>query len=101
VILMRRRLLEEAKVVAAGGEPKGLIRDPEQNHCVRLPIIDRERFTVGYSMEDVKEGRVPPTIYPQSFIFQAGQPQEITWAYRAAMGMDRLPQPVRADGPLR
>jgi 5,5'-dehydrodivanillate O-demethylase oxygenase subunit len=101
VILMRRRLLEEAKVVAAGGEPKGLIRDPEQNGCVRLPIIDRERFTVGYSMEDVREGRIPPNVYSRSFIFQAGQPEEITRAYHAAMGMDRLPQPVRADGPSR
>jgi 5,5'-dehydrodivanillate O-demethylase len=89
VILMRRRLLEEAKVVGAGGEPKGLVRDPAQNDCVRLPIIDRERFVVGYSLEDVKEGRVPPSIYARSFIFQAGQPEEITRAYHAAMGMDR------------
>ena len=89
VILMRRRLLEEAKTVSEGGEPKGLIRDPAQNDCVRLPIIDRERFVVGYSLEDVREGRVPPSIYARSFIFQAGQPEEITRAYHAAMGMDR------------
>ena len=101
VILMRRRLLEEAKVVASGGEPKGLIRDPEHNACVRLPIIDRERFTVGYSLEDVREGRVPPNVCPQSFIFQAGQPEEITRAYRAAMGLDRLIEPSRANGPAR
>jgi 5,5'-dehydrodivanillate O-demethylase len=89
VILMRRRLLEEAKKVADGGEPLGLIRDAEQNACVRLPIIDRERFTVGYSLEDVKEGRVPPSVYSRNFVFQAGQPPEITRAYHAAMGMDR------------
>ena len=101
VILMRRRLLEEAKVVAAGGEPKGLIRDTERNACVQLPIIDRERFTVGYSMEDVREGRVPPNVCPQNFIFQAGQPQEITRAYRAAMGLDRLTEPSRVNGSSR
>jgi 5,5'-dehydrodivanillate O-demethylase len=94
VILMRRRLLEEAKVAANGGEPLGLIRDPAKNECVRLPIIDRERFTVGYSLEDVKEGRVPPSIYPRNFIFQAGQPPEITRAYHAAMGMDRESLPA-------
>ncbi len=101
VILMRRRLLDEAKVVAAGSEPKGLIRDPEQNACVQLPIIDRERFTVGYSLEDVREGRVPPNVCPQSFIFQAGQPPEITRAYRAAMGLDRLRESSRVNGPAR
>jgi 5,5'-dehydrodivanillate O-demethylase len=92
VILMRRRLLDEAKVVAAGGEPKGLVRDPEQNECVRLPIIDRERFVAGYSLIDVKEGRLPPSVCPPSFIFQAGQPDAIGKAYRAAMGFDRIPE---------
>ena len=101
VILMRRRLLDEARVVATGGEPKGLIRDPKQNDCVRLPIIDRERFTVGYSLEDVREGRVPPSICSPSFIFQAGQPSEITRAYRAAMGLDTLPERSRPTAPLR
>ncbi len=92
VILMRRRMLEEAKVVAAGGEPKGLIRDSEKNRCVMLPIIDRDRFIAGYSLADVAEGRLPRTLYPPNFIFQAGQPEEIAQAYRQAMGMDRLEQ---------
>jgi 5,5'-dehydrodivanillate O-demethylase len=96
VILMRRRLLEEAQSVMDGGEPKGLIRDAKHNECVRLPIIGRDRFIAGYSLEDVKEGKVPAILYPPSFIFQAGQPDEITQAYRRAMGMDQLVEASRA-----
>jgi 5,5'-dehydrodivanillate O-demethylase len=96
VILMRRRLLEEAQVVADGGQPKGLIHDQARNERVTLPIIGRDRFIAGYSLEDVKEGKVPAVLYPPSFIFQAGQPDEITQAYRRAMGMDGLVEASRA-----
>ena len=48
--MMRKRLLEEAEVVADGGEPKALIRDPALNDCVPLPIIGREHFVSGYSL---------------------------------------------------
>jgi hypothetical protein len=39
---------------------------------------------------------VPAILYPPSFIFQAGQPEEITQAYRKAMGMDQLVEVSRA-----
>ncbi len=42
IIAMRRRLMEDVKVVADGGEPKALVRDPELNRCVTLPIIGRD-----------------------------------------------------------
>jgi len=90
IIMMRRRLLEEAEKVAAGGEPKALVRDPKLAERVTLPIIDRDRYIVGYSLQDVREGKVPAVLYPPSFIFQAGQPEEIAAAYREAMGMDGL-----------
>ena len=32
VILIRKRMLEEAAVVARGGEPKAVVRDPRKNH---------------------------------------------------------------------
>src|SRR5262249_27155874 len=37
VIFFRRKLLEQAAIVAAGGEPKGVIRDPEKNNRIVLP----------------------------------------------------------------
>ncbi|ETW97934.1 MAG: phthalate 4,5-dioxygenase [Candidatus Entotheonella gemina] len=41
VILMRKRMLEEAQIVANGGEPKAVIRDPEQNRKLYLPRVER------------------------------------------------------------
>ncbi len=94
IILMRRRLLEEAEVVAAGGEPKGLIRDPAQNCCVRLPIIGRDRLLKGYSLADVPTAGAPllgASVFPKEFVFQAGQPPEIRQAYWRAMGREGAP----------
>ena len=61
VIMMRKRMLEQAELVARGGEPKAVIRDPAQNACVRLPIIGREYFVGGYSRadSDKRRGRTP------------------------------------------
>ena len=44
VVMMRRKLLEQAEVVARGGEPMAVIRDAALNRCVPLPIIDRDRW---------------------------------------------------------
>ena len=55
VILMRRRLLEEAENVREGREPKAIIRDPKRTRFVELPIIGRDFFLAGYSMRDVAE----------------------------------------------
>jgi 5,5'-dehydrodivanillate O-demethylase len=90
IILMRRRILEEAKVVSGGGEPKALIRDPAANACVRLPIIGRRGFVEGYSRAEMerRRERTPGLQLGHDFIFQAGQPEEIRLAYRRAMGLD-------------
>jgi 5,5'-dehydrodivanillate O-demethylase len=100
VILMRRRLLEEAEKVKRGLEPKGLIRDPRAARFVQLPIIGRDFFLAGYSLRDVAGGN-NPFRYPKQFVFQAGQPDEITRAYHEAMGMrpdgsPRSPEEVAA-----
>jgi 5,5'-dehydrodivanillate O-demethylase len=96
VIMMRKKLVEQAELVARGGEPKGLVRDADLNQCVTLPIIDRDRFIAGYSLVDAEEGKVPPLYYAREFLFQAGQPEQIRQAYREAMGMDRLTQKAAA-----
>jgi 5,5'-dehydrodivanillate O-demethylase oxygenase subunit len=77
VILLRRRMLEEADIAARGGDPKAVIRDPAKNHRLALPTI--------------QEGRgapVRPPDAPRPMLFHAGQPQEIVeemkriWAER-------------------
>jgi 5,5'-dehydrodivanillate O-demethylase oxygenase subunit len=100
VILMRRRILEEAKVVTGGGEPKGLIRDPAANVCVELPIIGRRGFVDGYSREEMdrRRERTPGLQLGHDFIFQAGQPDDVRAAYRRAMG---LPPQGSGSPPVR
>jgi 5,5'-dehydrodivanillate O-demethylase len=100
VILMRRRLLEEAEKVQQGLEPKGIIRDPHAARFVELPIVGRDFFLAGYSMRDVTDDN-SGFWYPKSFPLQAGQPEEITEAYREAMGMNpdgtpKLREAIRA-----
>jgi 5,5'-dehydrodivanillate O-demethylase len=90
VILMRKRMLEEAEKVKNGEEPKSVIRDPKAARFVQLPIVGRDFFLAGYSLRDVADGK-NAFRYPKNFIFQAGQPEEITLAYREAMGMERVP----------
>ena len=93
VILMRRRLLEEAERVAQGSEPKALVRDPELNRCVRLPIIGREHFVNGSSRveQETSQKRTPGLPSRGGFPFLAGQPAEIRAAYEAAMGLAPRP----------
>lgn len=88
IIAMRKRLLEQARVVADGGEPKGLVRDPAENGCVRLPIIGRDHYVGGFSKEELANEQVAGLFYGRDFVFQAGQPEAVTRAYRQAMGMD-------------
>ena len=92
--MMRKKILEEVDAVALGAEPKALIRDPEKNLCVRLPIIGRRYFVDGYSRADVDRprGGTPGVALRHDFIFQAGQPDEIRAAYRRAMGLDAEPR---------
>ncbi len=78
VLLMRRRMLDQAKLVADGGEPKGLIRDPEKNHSVYLPRVGGTEVNFG------AEGATAPR---NRHLY--GQPQEVLdemdriWADRA------------------
>ena len=86
VIMMRRRLLDDMKLIADGGEPKALVRDPELNKCVPLPIIGRERLR-GEGPADTRfgPGQAPPQV--EGFRFLYGQPPEVTQAFREAMGL--------------
>lgn len=92
VIMMRRRILEDAERVTRGGEPKGIIRDAAKNRCVRLPIIGRDFFVNGSSRveSETSRQRTPGLLLRKEFPFLTGQPEEVRAAYRRAMG---LPEP--------
>jgi 5,5'-dehydrodivanillate O-demethylase len=89
VIMMRRTMLEQAELVARGGEPKALIRDPAANACLRLPIIGRQHFVGGYPSvsPDQRRERTPGLALRRDFPFLTGQPDEIRRAYQRAMGL--------------
>jgi 5,5'-dehydrodivanillate O-demethylase len=92
VIMMRRRILEDAETVMRGGEPKALIRHADKNRCVRLPIIGRDFFLNGSSRveNETSRQRTPGLVLRREFPFLTGQPEEVRAAYRRAMG---LPEP--------
>ena len=101
IIMMRKRMLEQAELVARGGEPKAVIRDPAENACVQLPIIGREYFVGGYSRTDgdKRRGRTPGSPERKDFPFLTGQPEEIRQAFRRAMGVDaEVSRDVRSPG---
>jgi hypothetical protein len=87
--MMRRKLLEQAEVVRRGGEPMAVVRDREQNRCIGLPIIGRDRYVKGAARDRYQEARgTPGPVLPEGFPFLAGQPAEIRAAFRRAMGLD-------------
>jgi len=89
VILMRKRILEDAESVMRGGEPKGVMRDPAKNRCVRLPIIGRDFFVNGSSRVETETSRqrTPGLLLRKDFPFLTGQPEDVRAAYRRAMGL--------------
>jgi len=84
VILLRKRMLEEAAVVARGGDPKAVIRDPSKNVSLPLPRVRTGRGA-----------RVAPPGKPRPMLFHAGQPREIVeeidriWVERSQSGQER------------
>jgi 5,5'-dehydrodivanillate O-demethylase len=89
IILMRRRLLEDARRVAEGGEPKGLVRDPACNERIELPIIHKHYYANGYSLAELAalpNRQTAALLQPKEFVFQAGQPEAVRLAFWQAMG---------------
>ncbi len=87
VVMLRRRLEQEMERVAAGEDPKGIIRDPRRNVRVGLPVAGREGIEKGYTREQI---RANPRLrrLATSFIFQAGQPASVRKAFSEAMGLE-------------
>jgi len=79
ITLIRRRFFKDLETVAAGGDPKAIIRDTKAASYVALPVADREGNLDGQGRR-VETGRVP------SFPFQAGMPDAVKRAFDRAMG---------------
>jgi len=85
VVKMRNRLLRDMSAVAEGKDPKGLIRDPEVNHAVRLPVINRQEMTEGYTLSELLGNPALKRVHMR-YHLQYGQPEAVARAYEQAMG---------------
>lgn len=89
IVMMRRCFERNMKLVEEGGEPMGLIRDPERNRCVTLPIKHRELFTQSMTLEESRAlGRtLAYRINEPHYQHQVGQPEAVKREYQIAMGI--------------
>lgn len=96
IAMIRNRFLDELEKVAAGAEPKGLIRDAAAAKKVALPIAERRSFLSGrplseYYTHPYYRRRL------QDFPWHAGQPAHIREAFCEAMGIDLQGQPLTRE----
>ena len=86
VTLMRKRFFEDLAAIERGEDPKGIVRDPAANECIRLPIIDREIYTDGVSRRAIMDD---PSLDPRrGYSLQAGQPEYVRRMWLEAMSFD-------------
>lgn len=86
IVMMRQRFLADLAAISRGEDPKGLIRDPEKNLCVRLPVVGRDQYLSGLTLAELSADPRLNQATPRSYPYQAGQPEEIRKAYEEAMG---------------
>ncbi len=87
VVALRRRFFDELDKLAAGGEPKGLIRDPARNIRVMLPMMDRSKLLASLPAAEIQaDPRL--VLFYTTYIFQAGQPEKVRREQSEAMGFE-------------
>jgi 5,5'-dehydrodivanillate O-demethylase oxygenase subunit len=81
VVMMRNRFFADLEEIAAGRDPKAIIRDPKLAANVDLPIVDRKRLTEGLPADEhvrnERDHRARSDAYNDGFVFLYGQPEEI------------------------
>jgi 5,5'-dehydrodivanillate O-demethylase oxygenase subunit len=82
VVMLRKRFADDLKALAAGRDPKGIVRDPVANQCLEIPVVGRNRLKNGLPREVLMRRPVL-----QSYIFQAGQPDAVKQEFQEAMGL--------------
>ena len=87
ILMMRKRFFDDLDRVAKGEDPKGVIRDPEINKCVALPVANRRAYVEGLTFEELLNHPILGKQLADGYPFQAGQPEEIRLAYEDAMGI--------------
>jgi 5,5'-dehydrodivanillate O-demethylase len=93
VILLRKRFMEDLDRVARGEDPKAIVRDPEANAVITLPIVNRDALINGLPREQFEQH---PILGARRYPFQAGQPDDVRRAYDEAMGFTTPLPPIES-----
>ena len=99
IVMIRRRFLNDLEAIKDGKDPKGVIRDPEVNRAIALPVAERKNFIEGFSRAEIMRDPFSRRNL-QGYIFQTGQPAEVREAFLAAMGFSEAelePEPQAFD----
>ena len=91
IIMFREKLLEQARIVAEGGDPQGVIRDPQKNRKITLPGARK-----GYGVRG--EG-LPGLTGDEDVMFRAFLPFEVPEHIKdeVEMAMSSLVKGLRPD----
>jgi 5,5'-dehydrodivanillate O-demethylase len=84
--MMRQRFFREMEAVAAGRDPGGVIRNPNEAQCIPLPNMRRETNTQGITLAQFNDDPVLRNLL-REFRYHYGQPREVRRAFEQAMGI--------------
>lgn len=87
IAMIRRRFFDDLARVAAGQDPKGILRDPSANVRVPLPNAETASIRDGYTTEQILANPRLRMLFT-SYVFQAGQPEPVRQAFSDAMGLE-------------
>jgi 5,5'-dehydrodivanillate O-demethylase len=90
--MLRKRFLSDLEAISKGVDPKAVIRDPETNQCISLPIAERKLLTEGLTREELANHPIHGRQFTEGYPFQQGQPKEVRDAFLAAMGVGPAPK---------
>jgi 5,5'-dehydrodivanillate O-demethylase oxygenase subunit len=86
ILMQRQRFLSDLEAVARGADPKAVIRDPELNRCVALPVAERKLLVEGLSRDAMAKHPIFGRHLTEGYPFQLGEPPEVRKAFLEAMG---------------
>jgi 5,5'-dehydrodivanillate O-demethylase len=90
ITMMRQRLFQEIEAVAAGRDPKGVIRGANAEPHIELPNMMREINTEGLPLSEFEHHPLLKARLAE-FRHHYGQPPEVRRAFEEAMGLGQKP----------
>jgi len=96
IIMIRKRYLDDIAAVKRGEDPMGIVRDPTVNARIDLPIANKHLFINGRSARDYDNDVLRGTSRV-SYMFQAGQPDDVRHAWLEAMGFQHVESQVETS----